>query len=98
MGITLTAANVVVFAGLPWTPALKRQAEDRAWRNGQKWPVTVIIPLVLKSIDEDLNRLLEAKTGIENELIDASQDERAMMNAVMRNASAPAVNHHSATS
>ncbi|TCJ20152.1 DEAD/DEAH box helicase [Parasulfuritortus cantonensis] len=90
VGITLTAANVVMFAGLPWTPALKRQAEDRAWRNGQKRPVTVIIPLVPKTIDEDLYRLLEAKTGIENELIDASQDERAMMNAVMRSASAPA--------
>lgn len=82
VGITLTAANVVMFAGLPWTPALKRQAEDRAWRNGQMRPVTVIIPLVPKSIDEDLYRLLEAKTSIENELIDASQDERAMMNAV----------------
>lgn len=87
-----------MFAGLPWTPALKRQAEDRAWRNGQKRPVTVIIPLVPKTIDEDLYKLLEAKTGIENELIDASQDERAMMNAVMRSASAPPVNNHPATS
>jgi len=83
VGITLTAANVVMFAGLPWTPALKRQAEDRAWRNGQKRPVTVIIPLVPDTIDDDLYRLLEAKTDIENDLIDASQAERAMMQAVM---------------
>jgi superfamily II DNA or RNA helicase len=85
VGITLTAGNVVMFAGLPWTPALKRQAEDRAWRNGQQRPVTVVIPLVPKTIDEDLFRLLEAKTDIENDLIDASQVERAVMQAISGN-------------
>lgn len=62
---------------------MKRQAEDRAWRNGQRRPVTVINPLVPGTIDEDLYRLLEAKTDIENDLIDASQAERAMMQSVM---------------
>jgi SNF2 family DNA or RNA helicase len=74
---------------LPWTPALKRQAEDRAWRNGQKRPVTVVIPLVPKTIDEDLFRLLDAKTDIENDLIDASQDERAYMASVAAGLVAP---------
>jgi hypothetical protein len=89
VGITLTAGNVVMFAGLPWTPALKRQAEDRAWRNGQKRPVTVVIPLVPKTIDEDLFRLLDAKTDIENDLIDASRDERAYMASVAAGLVAP---------
>ena len=46
VGITLTAANYVMFASPPWTPAMKRQAEDRAYRIGQKRDVIVILPVI----------------------------------------------------
>lgn len=69
VGLNLTAASAVFFASLPWTPALKRQAEDRANRNGQTRPVTVYVPYVPGTIDEDVRRLLEYKEGIEAQLL-----------------------------
>ncbi|MCL1962070.1 MAG: DEAD/DEAH box helicase [Desulfovibrionaceae bacterium] len=72
VGITLTAANHVAFASLPWTPALMRQAEDRAYRLGQKRNVLVIVPLVAGTIDEGIWRLLEAKQETERDVIEAA--------------------------
>lgn len=71
VGITLTAANYVAFASLPWTPALMRQAEDRAYRLGQKRNVLVLIPLVAGTIDEAVWRLLEAKHETELDVVEA---------------------------
>lgn len=71
VGITLTAANYVTFASEPWTPALKRQAEDRAYRLGQKRDVFVIVPLIPNTIDEQVHQLLEVKTGLEQDVVEA---------------------------
>jgi len=75
VGITLTAANYVVFASLPWTPALKRQAEDRAYRLGQKRDVFVIVPLVPNTIDEQVHQLLGNKTELEQDVVEAVRAE-----------------------
>ena len=71
VGITLTAANYVTFASEPWTPALKRQAEDRAYRLGQKRDVFVIVPLIPNTIDEQVHQLLEVKTELEQDVVEA---------------------------
>jgi superfamily II DNA or RNA helicase len=71
VGITLTAANYVLFASLPWTPALMRQAEDRAYRLGQRRDVFVIVPLVAGTIDEQVWQLLSAKAALEQDVVEA---------------------------
>ena len=78
VGITLTAANYVAFASEPWTPALKRQAEDRAYRLGQKRDVYVIVPLIPKTIDEQVHQLLDVKTGLEQDVVEAVRAELAL--------------------
>jgi hypothetical protein len=70
VGNTLTAANYVVFASLPWTPALKDQAEDRAYRLGQERLVTVKIPLLENTIDIDLWEMLRHKSAVATDVLD----------------------------
>lgn len=70
VGITLTAANYVLFASPPWTPAALRQAEDRAYRNGQTRDVISLIPIVPETIDEQVMRLLDSKTELEQETVE----------------------------
>lgn len=69
VGITLTAANYVMFASLPWAPAVMRQAEDRAYRLGQKRDVFVIVPLVPRTIDEGVWELQSRKRTTEEEVV-----------------------------
>lgn len=75
VGITLTAANYVLLASPPWTPAVMRQAEDRAYRLGQQRNVIVIVPLVPQTIDEQVWRLLDGKTEVEVDVVEAVRAE-----------------------
>jgi SNF2 family DNA or RNA helicase len=80
-GNNLTAANYVMFLGLPWTPGLQDQAEDRAYRNGQLRMVVVKIPLVENTIDQALWQMLQEKRQLAQELIepDAAANHRAAL-------------------
>lgn len=71
VGITLTAANYVAFASLPWTPALMRQAEDRAYRLGQLRNVMVIVPLIENTLDDGVWRLLQNKQETEDDVVES---------------------------
>lgn len=73
VGITLTAANIVAFASMPWTPALMRQAEDRAYRLGQIRDVLVLVPIIHGTIDEGVLQLQENKHTTEIEVVEAAK-------------------------
>lgn len=81
VGINLTAANYVIFASLPWTPALKEQAEDRAYRNGQQRLVIVKIPLLDRTIDNDLWEMLRHKKSIATDILNPDEAEQQAMQA-----------------
>jgi superfamily II DNA or RNA helicase len=70
VGITLTRATYVFFASIPWTPALKNQAEDRAYRNGQTKHVIVRIPLIAETVDEGIYSLIQHKASVADAVIE----------------------------
>ena len=64
VGLTLTAATNVLFVELPWHPADTDQAEDRAYRNGQKDNVHCIYFLGRGTIDTTIYSLIERKRSM----------------------------------
>ena len=69
VGVTLTAANVVVIAELPWNPSEVTQAEDRVARIGLQHAVLIQHLLLQGSIDIDMAHALVAKQQIINQII-----------------------------
>jgi SNF2 family DNA or RNA helicase len=67
-GITLTAANRVLFAEASWTPAHNDQAVHRAARIGQTRPVVAEYLSVADTLDEAVMRTCTRKTRLLNEL------------------------------
>nr|XP_018904491.1 PREDICTED: SWI/SNF-related matrix-associated actin-dependent regulator of chromatin subfamily A-like protein 1 [Bemisia tabaci] len=66
-GLTLTAANLVVFAELFWNPGILCQAEDRAHRIGQESSVVVQYLIAKGTADDYLWPLVEKKLNILNQ-------------------------------
>lgn len=69
-GLTLTAAQNVIFLDSPWNMALKAQAEDRAHRIGTKGTVNIITLVCKNTIDERIEQLVEKKGQIADALVD----------------------------
>lgn len=72
VGITLTEARHVIFNDLDWVPANHWQAEDRAYRIGQKHPVNVYYFKAANSIDEFVGQVLETKSNIISAVVDGN--------------------------
>jgi SNF2 family DNA or RNA helicase len=67
-GLTLTAANTLLFIEYSWTPAENRQAADRIHRIGQQNNCLVYFATVPNSIDEHIMKVVKRKTETYKEL------------------------------
>jgi SNF2 family DNA or RNA helicase len=65
--ITLDRAHHVIFTDRSWNPNRNVQAEDRAWRRNQKWPVRIYSIETRDSIDQIRWEKIQSKA----EMVDA---------------------------
>ncbi len=61
VGLNLTAASIVIFADMDWSPEIHNQAMDRAHRIGQKGTVNVYFYVMENTIEEDIIDILQRK-------------------------------------
>ncbi|CAG8594392.1 11800_t:CDS:2 [Paraglomus brasilianum] len=69
-GITLTAADMVIFAELYWNPSCLLQAEDRAHRIGRDAHVDVKYLIAKDTADEILWPLIQDKLRVVGKMLD----------------------------
>ena len=69
-GITLTAANTVIYYSNGYDLEKRLQSEDRAHRIGQKKSVTYIDLIAPKTVDEKIVKALRSKMDIANTIMD----------------------------
>jgi SWI/SNF-related matrix-associated actin-dependent regulator 1 of chromatin subfamily A len=81
VGLTLTAAEVVIINSLDWVPGNLEQAEDRAYRMGQENNVTVYYPLFEDTVDTLVWKSLQRK----KEIIDTIIGDETIINEILDN-------------
>jgi len=64
VGITLTAAEVVIMNDLSFVPADHSQGEDRAYRYGQKNSVLVYYPVFENTVEKVIYNILQKKKNV----------------------------------
>jgi SWI/SNF-related matrix-associated actin-dependent regulator 1 of chromatin subfamily A len=74
VGITLTAAEAVIFNDFSFVPADHAQAEDRAYRYGQKNSVSIYYPIFENSMDMVIYNILERKKNIIETVMGDNED------------------------
>lgn len=75
VGLTLTEANVVIFNSFDWVTGHNEQAEDRAYRIGQKNDVNVYYQLFDNTISTRMWRTLKSKKAIIDTILDNKNNE-----------------------
>jgi SWI/SNF-related matrix-associated actin-dependent regulator 1 of chromatin subfamily A len=86
-GITLTAANTVVFVEREWVPGWEEQAEDRVYRIGQESDsVHAVYLSVARTIDEKFNQVIEEKRKVVKAVLDGGdmEEREGIANALIQ--------------
>jgi len=83
VGITLTEAEVVIFNDLSFVPALMSQAEDRAFRIGQKKNVSCFYPIFENTIERVIYNIVERKKRIINTVMGDDITEEDVMSEIL---------------
>ncbi|MDB6139315.1 MAG: SNF2-related protein, partial [Verrucomicrobiaceae bacterium] len=78
-GLTLTAASHVIHFDRWWNPAVENQATDRAYRIGQKKNVLVHKFVVPGTIEERIDRLIEEKKSVADDLLGSESGAEKML-------------------
>jgi SNF2 family DNA or RNA helicase len=83
VGLTLTAAEVVIVNDLNFTPANIDQSLDRAFRIGQTKNVICYFPLFDNTVDTIIYEVLDKKRDIINMAIDGVIDNKGVIEEVI---------------
>lgn len=70
LGLNLQAASYVFHLDRWWNPAIEEQADSRAHRMGQVYPVTVFRYICVDTIEERIDAILREKRSLFQEIID----------------------------
>jgi Superfamily II DNA/RNA helicases, SNF2 family len=83
VGITLTAAEIVVMNDLSFVPSDHAQAEDRAYRYGQKNNVLVYYPIFENTIEGIIYDILNKKKRIFQTVMGDIEDRGDSMSDIL---------------
>jgi SWI/SNF-related matrix-associated actin-dependent regulator 1 of chromatin subfamily A len=79
VGITLTEATNVIFNSFSWVPGELDQAEDRAWRLGQRNNVSVYYQLFENTVTTRMWETIQTKRDVIDTIMGEKADESALI-------------------
>lgn len=83
VGITLTSSSNIIFNSFDWVPANNEQGEDRCYRIGTKYNVTVYYQLFKDTISSRIWNVLYRKKEVINKIVGENDDERVIEEKIM---------------
>jgi SWI/SNF-related matrix-associated actin-dependent regulator 1 of chromatin subfamily A len=84
VGITLTSAEVVIMNDLSFVPSDHSQAEDRAYRYGQKNSVLVYYPVFENTIEMIIYNILQKKKNIIDQVMGDGEYGESFANSLLK--------------